>query len=103
MENKEIKRTRPETHDSNESKVYQSSSVNYNNCAACRFIFFEKLYRDFSIYGRVSYYEWVPWERFSNINKIARGELGIIYKALWIDELIKENSIKHYGSMEYER
>ncbi|KAG9302851.1 hypothetical protein G9A89_009628 [Geosiphon pyriformis] len=90
-----------------------------------RFIFFEKLYQDFSsgnkvvdeiinnpIYftpnneddgGRLNYYEWIPWEHLSNINEIARGGFGIIYKATLIDGLINEWSIKHRGSMEYER
>ncbi|KAG9306485.1 hypothetical protein G9A89_008421 [Geosiphon pyriformis] len=129
MENKEIKRiTRLESHDCNECEKCQESIKNYSNnwCSACHFIFFEKLYQDFSSSNKVVdemiknpiyippnknnqncddvlYYEWIPWERLSNINQIAKGGLGIIYKATLIDGIIAPWSIKHYGSMKYKR
>ncbi|KAG9284720.1 hypothetical protein G9A89_002605 [Geosiphon pyriformis] len=130
MENKEINKYRPEVHDCNECEKCQESIKNNNNnyCSACQFIFFEKLYKDFSsgnqivdetiknpmyippnedehrIYnGELNYYEWIPWERLSNINEIAKGGFGIIYKATLIDGLIDVRSIKHHGSMEHER
>ncbi|KAG9300783.1 hypothetical protein G9A89_023581 [Geosiphon pyriformis] len=125
MENKEIKRTtRPEAHDCNECQQCQRF-IEYtgNFCKACQFMFFKKHYKDFSSgneevdkiiknpiyiqydqsdnYGELNYYEWIPWEHLSNINEIARGGFGIIYKATLIDGLIYSASIKHYGSMEY--
>ncbi|KAG9306494.1 hypothetical protein G9A89_008430 [Geosiphon pyriformis] len=131
MENKEIKRTRPESHDCNvcfycQDEIRMICSNWVNRCRACQFIFFEKLYKNFSsgnkevdeiiknpiyippnknndYYARLKYYEWIPWERLSNINQIARGGFGIIYKATLIDGLIDQKSIKHYGSMEYKR
>ncbi|KAG9300654.1 hypothetical protein G9A89_023452 [Geosiphon pyriformis] len=125
MENKEIKRTtRPEAHDCNECQRCQKS-IKYNSsndCIECQFMFFEKHYKDFSsgneevdkiiknpIYipdnwnSQLNYYEWIPWERLSDINEIARGGFGIIYKATLIDGLIDVESIKHHGSMEYKR
>ncbi|KAG9285197.1 hypothetical protein G9A89_004412 [Geosiphon pyriformis] len=126
MEKKEIKRiTRPESHDCNEcEKCQESIRDGPNECIACQFIFFEKFYRDFSsgnkevdeiiknpiyippneiyCYGDLNYYEWIPWESLSNINEIARGGFGIIYRATWVDESINPESIKH-GSMEYKR
>ncbi|KAG9300763.1 hypothetical protein G9A89_023561 [Geosiphon pyriformis] len=122
MENKEIKRTtRPYAHNCNEcQRCQQSIKNNYNHCRACWFMFFEKHYKDFSsgneevdkiiknpIYihnnGELNYYEWIPWERLLYINEIARGGFGIIYKATLIDGLIDKSTIKHDGSMEYER
>ncbi|KAG9292730.1 hypothetical protein G9A89_008318 [Geosiphon pyriformis] len=129
MENKEIKRTRPNAHDCNLCKECQESiKHNKNNyCRACWFIFFEKHYRDFSsgnnevdeiiknpIYippksnsifdgGSLNYYEWIPWEHLSNIAEISRGGFSIIYKATLIDGLVDEKSIKHHGSMECTR
>ncbi|KAG9284116.1 hypothetical protein G9A89_022890 [Geosiphon pyriformis] len=125
MENKEIKRTtRPEVHDCNEcQRCQQIIQYNWsNNCSKCQFMFFEKHYKDFSsgneevdkiiknpiyIHNYIElnyyYYEWIPWERLSNINEIARGGFGIIYKATYIDGLIDVESIKHHGSMEYKR
>ncbi|KAG9292312.1 hypothetical protein G9A89_009124 [Geosiphon pyriformis] len=122
MENKEPKRTRPEIHDCNMCKYCQESNqTNQNVCTACHFMFFEKLYRNFSssnkevdeiiknpLYdhkydGKLKYYEWIPWEGLLNINEIARGGFGIIYKATLIDGLIDPWSIKHHGSMKYER
>ncbi|KAG9285733.1 hypothetical protein G9A89_001621 [Geosiphon pyriformis] len=128
MENKEIKRTtRPYAHNCNECRECQESIKDDSNnyCKECWFMFFEKHYKDFSsgneevdkiiknpiyippnqsyIYGRLNYYEWIPWERLLNINEIARGGFGIIYKATLIDGLIDVESIKHHGSMEYER
>ncbi|KAG9298421.1 hypothetical protein G9A89_008685 [Geosiphon pyriformis] len=131
MENKEIKRTRPESHDCNLCKCCQESIKNssYNYCSACHFLFFEKLYKDFSsgnqevdkiiknpIYippksnneyeyknNELNYYQWIPWDCLSNINEIARGGFGIIYKATLIDGLINKNSIKHYGEMEHKK
>ncbi|KAG9285724.1 hypothetical protein G9A89_001612 [Geosiphon pyriformis] len=128
MENKEIKRTtRPYAHDCNECQRCQES-IKYNrtnNCSECQFMFFEKHYKDFSCgyeeidkiiknpiyippnqtykYGELNYYEWIPWERLSDINEIARGGFGIIYKATYIDGFIDVESIKHHGEMEYER
>ncbi|KAG9306477.1 hypothetical protein G9A89_008413, partial [Geosiphon pyriformis] len=127
MENREIKRTRAESHDCNVCFYCQESIRDgWNKCNACQLIFFEKLYKNFSsgnkevdeiiknpiyippnknnnYYARLKYYEWIPWERLSNINQIARGGFGIIYKATLIDGLIDQKSIKHYGSMEYKR
>ncbi|KAG9294386.1 hypothetical protein G9A89_001891 [Geosiphon pyriformis] len=102
MENKEIKGTRPETHDCNECKSCQNITLRnwVNYCAACQFIFFEKLYHNFSNYnssmcnGRINYYEWIPWERLSNIKEIGRGGFGIIYEATQIDGLINPYSIR---------
>ncbi|KAG9286019.1 hypothetical protein G9A89_022695 [Geosiphon pyriformis] len=53
--------------------------------------------------GRINFYEWIPWERLSNINEIARGGFGMIYKATLIDGLINEYRINHHGEMKYER
>ncbi|KAG9292318.1 hypothetical protein G9A89_009130 [Geosiphon pyriformis] len=128
MENKEIKRHRPHAHDCNRCSYCQKSiKENSNNfCSLCHFLFFEKLYRDFSSGNKLvdeiiknpiyippkpngncvdnsNYYQWIPWECLSNINEIARGGFGIIYKATLIDGLIDEWSIKHNGSMEYKR
>ncbi|KAG9290137.1 hypothetical protein G9A89_010443 [Geosiphon pyriformis] len=129
MENKEIKRTtRPYAHDCNECQWCQKSIKDYSNnyCRECWFMFFEKHYKDFSsgneevdkiiknpIYinnnqsfshtDELNYYEWIPWEGLLNINEIARGGFGIIYKATLIDGLIDLYSIKHHGSMEYKR
>ncbi|KAG9300790.1 hypothetical protein G9A89_023588 [Geosiphon pyriformis] len=123
MENKEIKRkTRLYAHDCNECQRCQQI-IKYNSsndCRACQRMFFKKHYKDFSsgneevdkiikklIYIRkhneLNYYEWIPWEHLSNIKEIARGGFGIIYKATLIDGLIYVGSIKHHGSMEYER
>ncbi|KAG9285196.1 hypothetical protein G9A89_004411 [Geosiphon pyriformis] len=88
--------------------------------------FFEKLYKNFSSgnnevdvliknpiyfppnknnfnFGDVLNYEWIPWERLSYVNEIAKGGFGIIYKATWIDGLIDPESIKHHREMEYKR
>ncbi|KAG9284963.1 hypothetical protein G9A89_009773 [Geosiphon pyriformis] len=46
-----------------------------------------------------NYYEWIPWERLSNINKIGEGGLGTIYKATLIDGLIATPTIEHHGKM----
>ncbi|KAG9300696.1 hypothetical protein G9A89_023494 [Geosiphon pyriformis] len=53
--------------------------------------------------GSLNYYEWIPWEHLSNINEIAKGGFGTIYKATLIDGLINTYTIKHHGLMEYER
>ncbi|KAG9306487.1 hypothetical protein G9A89_008423 [Geosiphon pyriformis] len=75
MENKEIKRTtRPESHDFNDYTY---------NC--------------------LNYYEWIPWARLSNINEIARGGFGIIYKATWVDGRIDTWSIRCNDEMKYKR
>ncbi|KAG9305877.1 hypothetical protein G9A89_016529 [Geosiphon pyriformis] len=136
MKNKEIKRTtRPEAHDCNLCKPCQKSIKDNgdNYCNACHFIFFEKLYKDFSSGNKEAdeiiknpiyippnnnhddddddeydddyliYYEWIPWERLSNIKEIARGGFGIIYKATWFNGLINKSTIKHNGEMKYER
>ncbi|KAG9300678.1 hypothetical protein G9A89_023476 [Geosiphon pyriformis] len=52
--------------------------------------------------GRVNYYEWIPWERLSDIKKIGEGGFGIIYKATYIEGLI-DMWIKPHGSMEDKR
>ncbi|KAG9292668.1 hypothetical protein G9A89_008254 [Geosiphon pyriformis] len=128
-----VKNSRPYAHDCNECKSCQEGiKSRYNPCAACRFLFFEKLYYDFSsgnevvdkiiknpIYiprrsndklnygieynGELNYYEWILWENLSNIKEIGRGGFGIIYKATLIDGRINLGSIKHYGEMEYKR
>ncbi|KAG9303190.1 hypothetical protein G9A89_003531 [Geosiphon pyriformis] len=128
MRHKEIKRTRPEAHDCNLCSHCQEciEKNGPNSCRACWFIFFETLYRNFSsgneavdaiiknpVYirpnnndlckYRLVYYEWIPWESLSNINEIARGGFGIIYKATLIDGFIDKYTIKHHGEMEYER
>ncbi|KAG9300671.1 hypothetical protein G9A89_023469 [Geosiphon pyriformis] len=132
MESLEIQRTRPEIgHDCNECEVCKRSMQEVwrgNECAICKFIFFEKLYKDFSSYnkivdeiikipiyyppndeysrinnGSLNYYEWIPWERLSNIGKIGEGGFGTIYKATYIDGFIDQSNIKHHGSMEYKR
>ncbi|KAG9292252.1 hypothetical protein G9A89_023972 [Geosiphon pyriformis] len=117
MENKEIKRSLLRAHDCNECEVCQRNK-NKNVCPECQFIFFEKLYCDFSsgnkefdkiiknpVYSkyRLSYYEWIPWGRLSNIKEIGRGGFSIIYKATWVDGLIATWTIKHHGKLEYER
>ncbi|KAG9292636.1 hypothetical protein G9A89_007008 [Geosiphon pyriformis] len=123
-----FKNPRPYAHDCNECKSCQESiKMRYNSCAACHFMFFEKLYYDFSsgnevvdeiiknpiyippnpsnIYenkaynGELNYYEWIPWERLSNIKEIAKGGFGIIYKATLSDGLIAKWTIKHHGSL----
>ncbi|KAG9287249.1 hypothetical protein G9A89_008879 [Geosiphon pyriformis] len=125
MENKEIKITPLYAHDCNECERCQESikGNSNNHCTACHFIFFKKLYRDFSsgnklideiiknpVYipskkynGMLNYYSWIPWERLSNINEIARGGFSIIYKATLTDGKMNNWSIKHNGEMEYER
>ncbi|KAG9289273.1 hypothetical protein G9A89_007518 [Geosiphon pyriformis] len=128
MENKEINRYHLDAHDCNKCDRCQRSILNniYNYCIVCQFIFFKKHYKDFSsgneevdeiiknpiyipsndednYHDRLNYYEWISWERLLNIKEIARGGFGIIYKATLIDGLIDSLSIKHYGSMEYER
>ncbi|KAG9306940.1 hypothetical protein G9A89_004039 [Geosiphon pyriformis] len=129
MENLLNKRTPPETHDCNECEICQKSISNNdpsNKCRACQFIFFKKFYKDFSSgnklvdeiiknpiyippidkkdkYGRVNYYNWIPWDRLKNISKIGEGGFGAIYKATWIDGRIDSTSIKHHGAMEYKR
>ncbi|KAG9300784.1 hypothetical protein G9A89_023582 [Geosiphon pyriformis] len=125
MEKKEIKRTRPEAaHDCNLCEECQESIRNVvNKCGACKFLFFEKLYKDFSSgnkvideiiknpiytsptehsFSKVNYYEWIPWESLSDINKIGEGGFGTIYKATFIDGFIRFDIIKHHGSIEYE-
>ncbi|KAG9292733.1 hypothetical protein G9A89_008321 [Geosiphon pyriformis] len=115
-----VKNIRQYAHDCNQCDLCQKSvKKDYNLCRACKFIFFEKLYRDFStgnkvideiiknpIYispknnysnGRVNYYEWISWERLSNINEIARGGFGIIYQATWVDGQINKHSIRCNG------
>ncbi|KAG9303187.1 hypothetical protein G9A89_003528 [Geosiphon pyriformis] len=129
MEKKEINRYRPEFHDCDECYICQWSILNNsdNKCSACNFRFFKKLYKDFSsgneevdeiiknpIYippnnfskkynGILNYYEWIPWERLSNIKEIARGGFGIICIATLIDGVINKYTIKHHGEMEYKR
>ncbi|KAG9292734.1 hypothetical protein G9A89_008322 [Geosiphon pyriformis] len=126
MENKEIKRTLPDAHDCKLCRRcrWNIRLNNDNLCRGCHFIFFEKFYKDFSSgnevvdeiiknpiyippegedeYGKVKYYEWIPWERLSNIHKIARGGFGIIYKATLIDGLINARSIRCNGKYESE-
>ncbi|KAG9295274.1 hypothetical protein G9A89_004169 [Geosiphon pyriformis] len=128
MENKEITRTHSEIHDCNLCSLCQESILNNNSnrCSACWFIFLKKLYHDFSsgnkdvdeiikspIYippnrsnsykANFLYYEWISWERLSNIKEIDRGGFSRIYTATIIDGLINEYTLKHYGSMEYKR
>ncbi|KAG9300862.1 hypothetical protein G9A89_000004 [Geosiphon pyriformis] len=128
MENKDFKITRPESHDCDECEWCQYSIKKNNKrnyCVTCKFLFFKELYSKFSsgnkeideiiknpIYlppkskyegGRVNYYEWIPWESLSNINEIARGGFSMIYNATWIDGKIDTWSIKHHGSIEYQR
>ncbi|KAG9304887.1 hypothetical protein G9A89_010749 [Geosiphon pyriformis] len=117
MENKEIKRTLLGAHDCNEYEVCQRNKNN-NGCPECQFIFFEQIYCDFSsgnkefdkiiknpVYSKycLSYYEWIPWGRLSNIKEFGRGGFVIIYKATWVDRLIANWTIKHHGKLEYER
>ncbi|KAG9292698.1 hypothetical protein G9A89_008286 [Geosiphon pyriformis] len=120
-----IKNTRPYAHNCDKCKACKINSTK-NKCSACQYMFLENLYKDFSsgnkvvdeiiknpIYippnndndnnGSLNYYEWIPWERFSNIKEIGRGGFGIIYKATLIDGLFDVESIKHHSSMEYKR
>ncbi|POG81761.1 hypothetical protein GLOIN_2v1138743 [Rhizophagus irregularis DAOM 181602=DAOM 197198] len=39
--------------------------------------------------------EWIPYERFYNIEYIARGGFGTVYKAIWIDGYIRERDNKN--------
>ncbi|KAG9288584.1 hypothetical protein G9A89_008456 [Geosiphon pyriformis] len=85
METVELKRNRPYAHKC--QPTIKNNKTNY--CNYCR---------------AFNYYEWIPWERLSNSNEIARGGFGTIYKATYIDGLIDEKSIKHYhDEMGYER
>ena len=48
--------------------------------------------------------EWIPYDRFCNIEYIAKGGFGKVYKANWIDGYIrnwdnKNQNWKRYGSM----
>ncbi|KAG9284238.1 hypothetical protein G9A89_002048 [Geosiphon pyriformis] len=127
MENKEIKTAISESHDCDLCKVCQKSiKEDYNSCAACKFIFFKKFYKNFSsgnkvvdeiiknpIYippnneddsedtGSLNFYDWIPWEDMSNINECGRGGFGIIYNGIVTKGLMNSYSIKHHGSMEY--
>ncbi|KAG9290425.1 hypothetical protein G9A89_007156 [Geosiphon pyriformis] len=114
MKNKEIKRTHLEAHDCNECKQCQESILNnkLNLCATCHGNDEVDEIINNPIYippdnewecGSLNYYEWITWESLFNIKEIARGGFSIIYKATLIDGLIDSLSIKHYGSMEYER
>ncbi|KAG9302856.1 hypothetical protein G9A89_009633, partial [Geosiphon pyriformis] len=123
-----VKKTSPYTHDCKLCKQCQESiRVELNKCSACQFIFFKKLYLDFSsgnkvvdemiknpIYippnnedkddsGSLNYYEWITWEHLSKIHEIGRGGFGIIYKATLIDGLIDKSTIKHDSKLEYRR
>ncbi|KAG9300638.1 hypothetical protein G9A89_023436 [Geosiphon pyriformis] len=121
MENLEIKITCPEaTHDCNKCNRCQKSIISnkVNKCGACRFLFFEKIYQDFSsgnkvvdeiiknpVYNKyeLNHYEWIPWIRLWDIKKIGEGGFSTIYKATYIDGFIDSTSIKHHSSMEYKR
>ncbi|KAG9304099.1 hypothetical protein G9A89_006009 [Geosiphon pyriformis] len=121
-----FKKTPSYAHNCNNCENCQKNIQNNkgNECGACQFIFFENFYKNFSSgdkvvdeliknpiyfppteysYSKVNYYEWIPWEHLSNIIEIARGGFGIIYKSTLINGLINVESIKHHGSMEYER
>ena len=34
-------------------------------------------------------FEWIPFERFTNVEYLAKGDFGSIYKASWLDSPIK--------------
>ncbi|KAG9292251.1 hypothetical protein G9A89_023971 [Geosiphon pyriformis] len=95
MENKEIKRTLPETHDCNLGNKVVNEIIKNPIYIPPNDVYS----RDEN--GRLNCYEWIPWERLSNINEIDRGGFSIIYKATVIDVLIDKWSIKHHGSTEY--
>ena len=38
--------------------------------------------------NRYKVIEWIPYDRFKNIEYIAKGGFGIVYKAIWIDGYI---------------
>ncbi|KAG9300682.1 hypothetical protein G9A89_023480 [Geosiphon pyriformis] len=126
MGNLDIEGDRPQIHDCKVCSFCQESvGHGWNKCGACKSIFLERLYKDFSSgnkvvdeliktpiylppngksgdhYGRVVYYEWIPWERLSNIDKIGEGGFATVYKATYVDGLIDKYSIKCGG--EYER
>jgi len=42
--------------------------------------------------------EWIPYDRFKNVEYVDKGGFGIIYKAVWLDGPIKESSKKWIGS-----
>ncbi|KAG9300665.1 hypothetical protein G9A89_023463 [Geosiphon pyriformis] len=127
MEYFDILRTRPQAHSCDDCKMCQRNIKNKdsNLCEACCFLFVEKLYTNFSSgnetvdeiikhpmfvpaknerdWDRFEYYEWIPWERLSDISKIGQGGFGTIYKATWIDGIIDLSLIQHYGGTEYQR
>ncbi|KAG9302960.1 hypothetical protein G9A89_022377 [Geosiphon pyriformis] len=127
MEQPQINRIRPDHHDCNECPKCKLSARNNgkNVCETCRFLFFEKLHKDFSsgnatvddivknpIYippmnendsAKFFYYEWIPYDRFKNISFIAKGGFGTIHKATWIDGKLNAYSIKHHGELDHKR
>ena len=54
------------------------------------------------------FFEWIPFERFTNVEYLAKGGFGYIYKATWLDGQIdrfkgwdhKENRFKRWGEHE---
>ena len=38
--------------------------------------------------------EWIPFDRFSNVEKIGQGGFGSVYKAIWLDGIRKVEQIK---------
>ncbi|KAG9285204.1 hypothetical protein G9A89_004419 [Geosiphon pyriformis] len=114
MENKEIKRiTRLESHDCNECEECQRDirfGLNHCNFSSSNKEVDEIIKNPIYLppkskyqRGRALKYEWIPWERLSNVNEIARGGFGKIYKATWIDGPIHLMSIKHHREIKYKR
>ncbi|KAG9298472.1 hypothetical protein G9A89_003695 [Geosiphon pyriformis] len=126
MEKLQIKKNRPKDHNCKKCSLCQESIKNktYNDCKACQFLFFRRLYKEFSsgnktvdeiiknpIYipgrnnnQRDNFYriEWIPWDRLRNVSKIGQGGFGNIYKATWVGSWINFINV-HNGKMEYER
>ena len=49
--------------------------------------------------------EWIEYDRFENIERVAKGSFGTIYKAIWKDEYIlkwdyETNQWNRYGENE---
>ena len=55
-------------------------------------------------YVDVHFFEWIPFERFKNVEYLAKGGFATIYKADWLDGPLrdkwdhKENNFKRWGS-----
>ena len=45
--------------------------------------------------------EWIPYDRFRNIEFIAKGGFGNVYKAIWIDGYVREWDNKNQNWIRY--